>query len=157
MRKTPNRFKYQAEESSDKSGKNPLAKSVKVLCTQVFFREGASNFLGSLIILFKLRQFFRNVSSLELLGLTSARAAAASAPPSRCHSRRHLCATKAAPAAAHALPSEGTSPAPAHGRRGGGARSLCRLRKVLSKARQLAAPVATVSPSFFLSPPTAPA
>lgn len=80
MRKTPNRFKYQAEESSDKSGKNPLAKSVKFLCTQVFFREGASNFLGSLIILFKLRQFFRNVSSLELLGLTSARAAAASAP-----------------------------------------------------------------------------
>lgn len=54
MRKIPSRSKYQAAESSDqvvlkKTNKQKTqARSVRLLYTQVSFKVGASNFLGSL-------------------------------------------------------------------------------------------------------------
>lgn len=54
MRKIPNRFKYQAAESSDnwgkkqKQNKKQPTKSVKLLYTQVFFRKELQIFLVSL-------------------------------------------------------------------------------------------------------------
>lgn len=80
--------------------------------------------------------------------LTSATAAAASSARSQhSHSCDRLCAT---PAAAHALPGEGTSQARARGRRGAWAGPLFRLGKVLKQSPATRYPETNYFTSLFL-------
>lgn len=139
-----------------KTKQNNPAKSVKLLYTQVFFREGTENFLGFFREDLQIFWYYIQTEAISLVIFFSR----ISLPDKRrCHSASSTPPIVAISAAASVpiepLPpqpsrsSGGTSPDRARGRRGRGVRPLRRLRKVLRKSPATRGPKPAVSPFFF--------